>query len=270
MNNELLISLGLTQDEATIYNVLLEGGFMPARTVATRASLGRPLTYKILDDLIIKNIIEKKDTAGKISLFAPIHPRELEKLLEKKKEVIETVQKTLNESIGQMVSKYNLFIGKPNVQFYEGKDGLLKIYEDINIEKNDILLIQSPFDSEIPEIDIIVQNQIKKQVANNIHTKAITPYIKTTKEWVKNKDLENLVTRCIIPEKKFEVPAQILIYGNKIGISSVRNPFITTIIEDKNINDTFRIMFDYIWNISQEKHREIMNSFDQQDNSQKV
>lgn len=270
MNNELLISLGLTPDEASIYNVLLEGGFMPARTVATRASLGRPLTYKILDDLIIKGVAEKKDTGGKVSLFAPVHPRELEKLLEKKKGEIDNIKKALDESLGGMISKYNLFIGKPNVQFFEGKEGLTKMYNDINIEKNDILLIQSPFDSEFPEIDDLVQKQIKKQVANNIHTKAITPQITTTKEWVKNNDMENLVTRCIIPEKILDIPAQILIYGNKVGISSVKKPFITTIIEDKSINDTFRILFEYIWNVSQPKHNEIIKSFDLPSSSQKV
>lgn len=270
METNILISLGLTEDEATIYTVLIEGGFMPVSTVSKRANIGRPLTYKILDDLIKKGIVEKKDTGSKIALFAPIHPRELEKLLDDKKKEIENTKKALEESLGPMISKYNLFIGKPNVQFFEGKEGLMKMYDDINAEKNDILLIQSPFDSEISEIDDIVQKQIKKQVTNNIHTKAITPQISTTKEWVENKDIQNLVTRCIIPEKIFDIPAQIIIYGNKIGISSVKNPFITTIIEDKSINDTFRIMFDYIWEISQEKHNEIIKSFDLPNNSQKV
>ena len=57
METKILVNLGLTEDEATIYNSLLEYGQMPARTVALRSSIGRQLTYKILDDLIKKEII---------------------------------------------------------------------------------------------------------------------------------------------------------------------------------------------------------------------
>jgi len=263
MNKELLINLGLTEDESTIYNVLIDGGYMPARVISIKSNIGRPLTYKILDDLIIKKIVEKKEVGKKISLFSPVHPRELEKLLEKKKNDIEQTKKALDESIGQMVSKYNLSIGKPNVQFFEGIEGIQKVYEDLLAEKNDILLIQSPFDADLPELKSIILKQIEKQVANNIHTRVITPLIEITKDWI-HKDEENLVTRCIVPEKTFEIPAQIIIYGNKIGISSIKKPFITTIIEDANICDSFKIIFEYIWKVSQEKHEEIIGSLHRQ------
>jgi len=270
METKILVDLGLTEDEATIYNSLLEYGQMPARTVALRSNIGRQLTYKILDDLIKKGIVEKKETGTKILLFVPVHPRELEKLFAKKKEEIENTKKALDESLGGMISKYNLFIGKPNVQFFEGIDGIQKIYDGLNFEKKDILLIQSPFDADLPEIDSIVQKQIKKQIANNIHTRAITPLINTTEDWVKNKDAENLVTRHITEKGMFDIPAQILIYGNKVGISSMKNPIVTTIIEDQNISDTFKIMFEYIWKSSEAQSEKIIRSFDLPNNSQKV
>lgn len=245
MNKEILISLGLTEDEANIYNVLLEGGFMPARTVATRTSIGRPLTYKILDDLIIKGVVEKKDTGGKIALFAPIHPRELEKLLEKKKEDIENTKKALDESIGQMISKYNLFIGKPNVQFYEGIEGAIKITSDLPTESKEIL---SYLDSEkvinlLPEHN---EKHSKMRTQTGIHKKMIVPNSEFNISRAKGYDKNQTETRIMTGSSSF--PTAIQIYDNKISFLTLsKEKMVGVIIEDKDISQMMRNIFNSIW-----------------------
>lgn len=245
MNKEILIGLGLTEDEATIYNVLLEGGFMPARTVATRANIGRPLTYKILDDLIIKGVVEKKDTAGKISLFAPIHPRELEKLLEKKKNDIENTKKALDESIGQMISKYNLFIGKPNVQFYEGIEGIKKVALDSLTSQTDICsFIDTDTLLEIyPDLN---KEYVGKRINNNIKKKIISTDSSIVREIAKTDD-KNFTEQRIV-NKKIHFATITMIYDNKISyITLDPKKHIGVIIEDPDIYKTNKSIFDYIW-----------------------
>ena len=245
MNKEILISLGLTADEATIYNVLLEGGFMPARTVALRANLGRPLTYKILDDLIIKNVVEKKETGGKISLFAPVHPRELEKLLEKKKTDLENTKKALDESIGQMVSKYNLFIGKPNVQFFEGREGVMKVALDSLTSQTDIC---SFLDTETvleiyPELN---KEYVSKRLVNNVKKKIISTDSPLVRETAKNDD-KNITEQRII-QKQIHFATIVMIYDNKVSFITLDpKKNIGIIIEDPDIYKTNLAIFDYIW-----------------------
>ncbi len=245
MNNELLISLGLTQDEASIYNVLLEGGFMPARTVATRANLGRPLTYKILDDLIIKGVVEKKDTGGKVSLFAPVHPRELEKLLEQKKIDIDNAKKTLDESLGSMISKYNLFIGKPNVQFFEGLEGIMKVALDSLSSTTDICsFVDTDVLLEIyPELN---KEYVSKRLKNNVKKKIISTDSTIVREIAKNDNKEFTEQRIV--SKKIHFATVVMIYDNKVSFITLDpQKNIGIIIEDPDIYKTNLAIFNYIW-----------------------
>ena len=245
METNILVSLGLTEDEATIYTVLLEGGFMPARTVATRASLGRPLTYKILDDLIAKGVVEKKDTAGKISLFAPIHPRELEKLLDNKKKEIENTKKALEDSIGPMISKYNLFIGKPNVQFYEGREGALEVAFDSLSSMTDIC---SFIDTDVliemyPELN---KEYVNKRLKNNVKKKIISTDSAIVRELVKTDD-KNITEQRIV-KQKIHFATIVMIYDNKVSFITLDpKRIVGIIIEDPDIYKTNKAIFDYIW-----------------------
>lgn len=245
MEKELLINLGLTQDEASIYTVLLEGGFMPARTVATRASLGRPLTYKILDDLIIKGVVEKKDTGGKVSLFAPVHPRELEKLIEKKKTDIDNTKRALDESLGSMISKYNLFIGKPNVQFFEGLDGIMKVALDSLSSTTDICsFVDTDVLLEIyPELN---KEYVSKRLKNNVKKKIISTDSSIVREIAKNDNKEFTEQRIV--SKKIHFATIVMIYDNKVSFITLDpQKHIGVIIEDPDIYNTNLAIFNYIW-----------------------
>lgn len=264
----ILIQAGLSEEQAQAYQALLDRGPQRASDLSKWTGIKRGLIYKVLEQLESMGLISKKGGPGTVAVFSPSHPSLLLSNIERKEKEIALTKEMLTSSLGSLSSKFNLITGKPNVQFFEGLDGIQKVYDELVFEKKDILLIQSPFDAEIKEIDSMVQKQIEKQVAHNIHTKAITPLIETTKEWVKNKDSKNLVTRCIIPNGIFEIPAQIIIYSNKVGISSMKEPIITSIIEDKNISDTFKMIFEYIWQLSQSNHKKIIDSFEIPNNSQ--
>jgi sugar-specific transcriptional regulator TrmB len=245
METNILISLGLTEDEATIYTVLIEGGFMPASTVSKRANIGRPLTYKILDDLIKKGVVEKKDTGGKITLFAPIHPRDLEKLLEKKKTDIDNVKKSLDEALGGMISKYNLFIGKPNIQFFEGIEGIKKVALDSLSSTTDIC---SFIDTDIvlekyPDLN---KQYVSKRLENNVKKKIISTDSAILREAVKTDD-KNFTEQRIV-KQKIHFATIVMIYDNKVSyITLDPKKNIGIIIEDADIYKTNLAIFDYIW-----------------------
>jgi len=218
--------------------------------VAKRASLGRPLTYKILDDLIVKGVVEKKDTGGKIALFAPVHPRELEVLFEKKKTEIDQMKKAFDESVGQMISKYNLFIGKPNVQFFEGKEGALQVALDSLNSETDIC---SFLDTETlmkiyPEIN---KEYVEKRTKNNIKKKIISTDSPFVREIAKNDD-KNLTEQRVI-KQNVNFATVVMIYDNKVSsITMDPNRMIGVIIEDPDIYKTNKALFDYIWETAQQ------------------
>jgi len=258
----ILIQSGLSQEQALVYENLLEKGPQRATSISKWAGIKRGLVYKILEQLDNLGIVEKKGGAGTVAVFYPNHPSLLLKMIETKEKELLEYKNQFEVSLGQLISKYNLLNNRPNVLLYEGISGIEKIYKDVINEGKDILLIQSPYDDEHPEIAKLVEEQIKKQVSKNIKVRALTPLEKTTREFVQNYDKNNLVERRIIPREKLDVPSQIMIYGENVGISTLKGDIITTIIEDPLITTMFRSLFEYMWEKSETEHKEIISSFD--------
>ncbi|OHA34020.1 MAG: hypothetical protein A3A22_03695 [Candidatus Taylorbacteria bacterium RIFCSPLOWO2_01_FULL_45_34b] len=248
IDEKVLENAGLSPEQSRLYLSLLEGGLSSARHLASKTNLGRALTYKILGQLTYLKLVEKKKTYGRIALFAPTHPERLKELLHEKQKLTEQSIATLQSSFGSLSSAYNFLQGKPNVQFFEGVIGIQHVYDDILEIGKDIFVISSPINDGRQEILHLIREQIKRQVEQNIKTKAITPIatgqpIATPIE----EDEKHLITRKQVPAEKLHIPAQIIIYGDKVAITNFKETLITVLVESKYIAETFRIMFEYIW-----------------------
>lgn len=251
MYEQILNQIGLNENQAIIYQTLIKSGHLPARNIVLKTGIKRGLVYKTLDQLLELGLIEKRDNIGTITLFFPSHPNKLKEILSKKEEDLKNIGSSFQKILAEFISSYNLFSGKPNVQFFEGIKGVEELYKDILYTKKDILLIRSTYDDKIPGFAELVKQQIKKQTAEQIKTRAITPTVRDTNYSIK-RDKENLVERRMLEREKFTIPAQIIIYGNKVGITSYSNQMITTIIEDPGISETFRVLFETVWKTGKE------------------
>jgi len=263
MNNDekILIEAGLSEEQSLVYGSLLDRGSQKASVLTSWLGIKRGLVYKVLEQLESMGLVEKKGGVGSVAVFSPLHPNKLLDIIDARAKSILLTKETVTYSLGGLASKFNLLTGKPNVQFYEGVDGLKTIYADVLAEKVDILLIRSPFDNKHPEITPIVTKQIKDQVNKGIHTKAITPVVDDTKVSIESSDAINLVERRLVSLSDFNEPAQILVYGkNKVAITSFNEKMISTIIDDPAIHGTFVALFNYIWNKADKDNEYIMKS----------
>ncbi len=247
INENILIDAGLSDKQAKIYMFLLNNGMTNAKIISTKTQIGRALTYKILDQLIAMGLIEKRNV-GKITLFFPSHPQVIKNLAEKRKQESSIASENLNSVFGSLASSYNLLLGRPNIQFYEGVEGMKKIYDDILETGQDIFLVSSPIEEGREEALHLIKEQIEKQVAQNIKTKAITPLGNQKTATDITDDEKYLITRKEIPSEKLHIPAQIIIYGDKVTITNFKEGIISVVIDSKYIHETFRKMFNYIWN----------------------
>lgn len=264
----ILLQAGLSEEQALTYQALLDKGPQKASNLAKWTGVKRGLTYKVLQELESLGLVEKKEPPTGIATFFPLHPSALLEGITKKKEALDRSKEMIGNSLGSLISKYNLINGQPSVAFYEGVPGLQKMYEDTLREGTDMLLIQSPKDRERPEILPLIEQQIKKQVAKKIHVRAITPLVEDTKEFIEKYDEQNLVTRRVVPAALLNEPAQILIYGErKVAITSFEKTMVTTIVDDPAINKTFRTLFEIIWSKTVDEHDKIMQHLGIGDNS---
>lgn len=247
MNEKTLSGAGLTLEQAKVYLCLLEGGLMPVKAIASKTSVGRALIYKILKQLMVLRLVEQRDDIGKITLFLPTHPLRIKEMIANKKSEFEETEKSFGSFYGKLVSDFNMLSGKPSVQFLEGLDGLQKVYDDILDINQDIRVISSPEQDREHALDLI-REQIRKQKTMNIRTKAITPLGNQKVATPIEEDAQHLITRKSVPIEKLNIPAQIIIYGDKVAVTNFKETVITVLIESKYISETFVKMFEYIWN----------------------
>lgn len=116
-DEKILMDAGLSEEQAIIYNTLLDKGSMKAGPIASWTGIKRGLVYKVLDQLIILGLVIKTENEGAVAIFSPTHPSRLIEILDKKERDLELTKDIVSSSLGSLSSKFNLLHGKPTVQF---------------------------------------------------------------------------------------------------------------------------------------------------------
>ncbi len=260
MIEETLIALGLSKEETEIYLALLSKGALSVSEIAKGTKVKRTYVYKICEDLLAKGLISISNKNKGVT-YAPLSPDYLLSIAQKKKQEADVTQQKIESLLNSLKEKYKAVEEKPIVQVFESIEGLKKIYKDILEEKSDILLLRSYYDDKRPDLDSVVMKQVGRQVSAGIHVRTITPLEKTTKSMYKNFDKKNLVDRHIINSTKFELASQILIYNEKVAIISLKKNIISTLIDNKDISDTFKTLFEYLWKKTEIEHNKIVSEW---------
>jgi sugar-specific transcriptional regulator TrmB len=252
MNKEDLTKIGLTKDQASVYMALLSGGTAPAGKISTKTGLKRGLVYKVLEQLLELNLIEKHEQEGKTTLFSPSHPSNLKKVIESNESEIQTAKNTFNTVSSELNSAFNLLSGKPNIQFFEGTKGMEEIMEDSLYAKGEIL---SYADAEAVEkhISNINKEYVKKRQKFGIKKRIIVPDSEFNRKFLKDyaKDVTDfkMVSHKDLPA--FKTVMQI--YDNKVSYLTLTEDFmIGIIIEDPNIYKMHKYLFEHLWNITED------------------
>lgn len=246
MNTQPLVQLGLSEDQAKIYLTLLSGGLLPARALIIQTGIKRGLTYKVIEQLIEKGLVEKRESPGKIALFFPTHPQKLSELLKAKEQEMKSAEASLGTIVTTLSSAYNLISGKPNVQFFEGAKGMKEILDDSLTSETEIYSYADieAIQKYIPEVNA---EYVKKRDKFNIKKKAIildTPFARAfLADYYKN------VTDIKLIKSKTEPFQTIMqIYDNKISYLTLSDKeMIGVIIEDKYIYKMHKDLFEFSW-----------------------
>lgn len=247
MNTKPLEQIGLTEEQSKVYLCLISSGSLSARKIAFSTGINRSLVYKVLKQLIALELVTETTNPRSVSTFIASHPSKLHLMIKRKEDELKSADQALNDVISTMSAQFNLVCGKPSIHFHEGIDGIKFLYKDILRTGKNIKLIRSPQDNDKPELNKLVIDQIKKQVERNIHVQAIVPMDMQHDDFISKKDIENLVERKRVDRKEMNIPAQIIIYGEKVAITSFKDCLITTIIEDRGIKETFDTIFQRLW-----------------------
>ena len=246
MYEQSLIQSGLTEEMAKIYEYLLKNGPQIASKLAKKTNLKRGLTYKSLDRLLEKGLIEKKEEEGRVAVFSANHPLKLEEMVETRQQRAKNASLALDGVLSSLVSDFNLLTGKPEVVFYEGDEGIKKVIFDSLSAKDEIYqYIDNEAANRIfPEINF---EYTKKRKELGIKKKMIT----LDSEFIrKNRDKydQSVTDIHLIDGNRFPFATAMQIYDNKVSyITMVKDKKIGIIIEDAYIARMHKTLFEFMW-----------------------
>lgn len=247
MIENVLQNIGLNEKEIEIYLTNLELGSQPASVIARRVKIPRNTTRFILDKLVDKGIIEKTKRAN-TQLYRPEEPKNLVNLLESKRidmnAAIDDKITQLNEVMAELESRYRPESTKPKVTFYEGDDGLKKVYED-TLKSNETIRSIASFEGMHGALPDYFKTYYKRRVANKVDIRSIHPDTPLARERTKNDKEEGRSSR-LVPAKKYNFTPEIQFYDNKIVITSWKEK-LGILIESHEVYEAMAALFELAW-----------------------
>ncbi|MCX6767033.1 MAG: hypothetical protein NT170_04670 [Candidatus Moranbacteria bacterium] len=240
MFKEILSRTNLTLSQAEILDFLYQTKVAKASAIAKSIRKSRAIVYKDLEELEKLGLVEKKEKPNQVALFSAGHPSLLKKLLDQKEAQLKKDKELLDSYLPDILSSFNLAHNRPGIRFFEGVEGMKKIYEEILDDGKDFHLIRTAYEPTYNDkIAPIVEEFIAKRVKKNIKTTAIVPSDVDDPE----KDARWLMKRFNVEKNMYTAPVEIDIFGDKLAILSFGDELVGMIIESKQVAQSLKQIF---------------------------
>lgn len=240
MNQKLLEQLGLTASQAKTYVALIKHGRMTPPQLATRIKESRTAAYMSLKKLEEIGLAHRVDDAKK-QAFEAANPSALDKYIAGKKEELARLEETYRDSMSNMLSYYYAHRGEPGIQYFQGAEGLHKIYEDHLRTGEEVLFVRTPADEG--HFGDILYKYMEQRAKLGIASKGLAPFADSFYDWAKQNDGRLKREMAWFPADAYTAPVEIAIYGNKVSLISFGDETIGTIIESPQIALALRELF---------------------------
>ncbi len=238
-----LQDIGLSEKEARVYLAALELGKTTAEKLATAAKVNRSTTYVQIEALMKMGLMSTYEE-GKKTYFAPESPTYLKKILEAKRQEIGAKEKDLSALLPELTHLFEGAGERPVVRFYSGKEGIVTMREQIlDTAKDKNILVMYSYDAMAAVFDekereaYSDRRKAKGIAARIIYNSASGPFCGRF----------GRTDRRHVSEQVLKVTNDIAIYDDKVAIANLRGTLFGVLIENKQIADSMRSMFEFMW-----------------------
>ncbi len=240
MNTELLVQMGLTESQAKTYIALVRYGQLTPPQLAVKIEESRTAAYMSLAKLEEIGLAHKLEGAKK-QTYAAANPSALSKYLEARRQELASVEETYRESMSNMLSYYYAHRPEPGVQYFQGAEGLRKIYEDHLRTGEFIHIVRTPADEK--HFGDILYTYMDQRAKLDIHSELLGAWQPYEIEWSKKNNERLKRTTDSFPPDAYTAPVEIAIYGSKVSYISFGDETVGMIVESPQIAQAMRELF---------------------------
>ncbi len=232
-------SAGLTEKQSQLYLAGLRLGSAPASDYARATGLNRVTAYNILEEMVRHGYCTSVHKA-RAAWYSPVPP---ERLAVEARKNADALQRSLPELRGLQGSKFR----QPHVRFFEGWEGVRRVYEDTLTAKSEILnFANSAVVREFwPAYD---EEYVAERVKRGIHLRGISPDDVAGRR-VHGEDKKKKREIRLVTADEFDFTNEINVYDSKVAICSFASSptMFGVIIESREVAETQRQIFEMAW-----------------------
>lgn len=236
-------NLGLNDKEMYAFLKLLELGAQPASVIARHVGIPRSSMYLILDNLKQNHLIEEFERAS-VKYFKCIPVKDIENILKAKIKMIENTLDILKNHMGELETLENRLSITPKVKFFEGKEAVMKVYEEV-LKENEFLAFFNPYLVKkcMPEYHFKIPEALKLTGGK---AKELLIACEEAREYKKLFNSKKHQIKILPKQDLFE--SDTIICKEKIYmISYGENEVCATEIYNKSLAQTQRVIFEEMW-----------------------
>ena len=242
MYENVLKQIGLSEKQAKVYLACLELGQAKVPAISRKAGIKRTTTYGLIEELAKLGLVSAIKKNKQI-LYKAQPPHLLLDILDQRR-------KLLVNSLPELEDLFESHNVRPEIIFYEGKNGIKEIYKDVlNCTSKKIYqTVNAKAHAEMLGDDFI-NDYIKKRVAKGITTYDIHPKsgdIYTNVRGRQNLQLKRYVK--YLPPDLFSA-SMIMLYDNKVAMVSSSKENFGFIIQSKEFTNTIKAFFNLVWKL---------------------
>ncbi|MBD3309692.1 hypothetical protein GF351_00580 [Candidatus Woesearchaeota archaeon] len=235
MDENVLMGIGLTRNEAKVYLALVSFGFASAGKLAEKSGVHRANVYDALERLIEKGVVSYI-IKHKVRLFEPTDPKNLLGFVREKEKALISILPQL-EMTRKMAPKKN------DAQIFEGAGAFMRILYNFLEYKKDILVYGIPdiapemLKTKIPHFH---KERLKKKVAMkhiyNYNAQARISYLNKMP-----------LTHAKYLPTEYDSQVSTNICGDEVVISVWSRPVTSIRIINPNVAESYRRYFNILW-----------------------
>jgi sugar-specific transcriptional regulator TrmB len=244
MYTQILTKLGLSENEAKMYELLLIKGESKASDLVGDSGLGRGNVYNLLTALVSMGLATV--TAGKHQIYRAAEPTKLSTLLEAKRIETDRLAAEFKEELPKLTSTFNLTTGRPAIQVFEGYDGVEEVLND-SLSAPDAVLTYIDLSALTGEFSEINKRYLRRRIAKKVSKRIIAADLPEVRAFFAK---QNTPFTEVAFAKDFPTgfKTAMEIYGNKVTYMTMTDERqISVMIEDAHIAAMHRLQFEYLW-----------------------
>jgi sugar-specific transcriptional regulator TrmB len=246
---EILLQLGLTDKEASLYLLLLQTPHLTAQQMADSTQIQRTNVYRLLDNLLSMEIITADHSA--VKRFTAAEPQTLQKLLQNKQNELKQTANSLSSLMPAFRSQYSLSLDKPGVFHMAGTEGFERLLHDMVKSKTDVLLVAS---DDIPNDEDTLErfrNLLTERRNNGVATRAL--FHGEPNEQIQQTFAERGLEVRFIGDTPFK--GEIALYEDNVAFTVYDPSIIVTVLTNQLIAATMRTIFEELWAVAKDSSR---------------